>query len=221
MFVYFCSVEHFTWQIEYLVPLTALCTLAVGFLTYLVIYLSPKIQENLNAKYGHNYGRYYWVIITKLAGFILLGVIPALIIVCYLKKPLSEFGAGPITSSKTWPWMLICSAIVLVLNIAQGRRSKHYNIYPLIRFKKWNGKILAVSLITSTLFIIGYEFMFRGFLLYACLPLMGAWVAIAVNVIIYAFAHIHKGLTETIGSIPFGILLCYITLTTGNFGRSW
>ena len=114
-------------------------------------------------------------------------------------------------------WMAGGSLLVLGINLLQGRRPAHYGVYPLIRYKKWTPGLLAVSLITSSLFIIGYEFMFRGFLLFALVPVTGVWLAVAINVLIYALAHIHKGLGETIGSVPFGILLCWITLESGNF----
>ncbi|GAI37228.1 unnamed protein product, partial [marine sediment metagenome] len=45
---------------------------------------------------------------------------------------------------------------------------------------------------------------------------IGVWPAIAVNTSIYACTHIPKGFKEAIGAIPFGIILCIITLITGN-----
>jgi membrane protease YdiL (CAAX protease family) len=197
-------------------PLVAVSTLTIGFLIYLTVYLSPKIKAGLKARYGEVKGLTYWVFLVKLLGFVLLGVIPALIIVFVLKQPLARYGAGPMTAS-AWYWMIGLSLFVLILNILQGRRPANYNIYPLIREKEWSPGLVAASGITSTLFIVGYEFMFRGFLLYSCIPVMGVELAVAVNVIIYSFAHIHKGMQETIGSVPFGILLCYVTLTTGSF----
>ncbi len=206
----------FSWNPEHLPAFTAIAALTIGFLIYLGVYLSPKFLKNLKEKNGEDKGVYYWVVTVKLLGFFLLGVLSIVLILFYLKEPLSAYGMGPITKSSTYWWMLIGGGIILTLNIIQGRRPANYNIYPLIRFNEWDLKTLVVSLVTSTLFIVGYEIMFRGFLLYACIPVMGVWLAIAVNVIIYSFAHIHKGMTETIGSVPFGILLCYITLSTGN-----
>ena len=42
------------------------------------------------------------------------------------------------------------------------------------------------------------------------------WPAIALNCILYALAHFYKGPGEILGAIPVGILLCYLTLHTGN-----
>lgn len=197
-------------------PFIALASLVIGFLLYLGIYLSPAIKEKLRAKFGSERGLTAWVIMVKMAGFILLGVIPALLITFELDKSLTDYGAGQMTPA-AWSWMIVLSLLILILNFFYGRRPKNYNTYPLIREKKWSLGLAFLSLLTSTLFIVSYEFFFRGFLLFSCIPLMGVEVAVMLNVVLYSFAHIHKGMQETIGSVPFGILLCYVTLTTGSF----
>ena len=58
-------------------------------------------------------------------------------------------------------------------------------------------------------------FFFRGFLLFACLP-WGIWPAITVNVLVYALAHLPKGMREVWGAVPFGIYLCIVTLVHGS-----
>jgi membrane protease YdiL (CAAX protease family) len=44
----------------------------------------------------------------------------------------------------------------------------------------------------------------------------GVWPAIAINVALYSSTHIPKGLDETIGAIPLGIVLSLLTLLTGT-----
>ena len=76
--------------------------------------------------------------------------------------------------------------------------------------------MIAISGISWILFLVGYEFLFRGFLLQASLGVMETGPAIALNCALYAFAHFYKGPGETFGAIPAGILFCYLTLLTGN-----
>jgi membrane protease YdiL (CAAX protease family) len=64
--------------------------------------------------------------------------------------------------------------------------------------------------------LFGYEFLFRGVLLFPLVEAIGLWPAIAVNIAIYSATHIPKGLTETIGAIPLAIVLCLIGVQTGN-----
>jgi membrane protease YdiL (CAAX protease family) len=196
--------------------LIAVATLTVGILLYLYLYLSPSVTSGFKSRYGELQGNVAWVVLTKLAGFTLLGVIPALIVVFVFQQPLEQYGAGFSWSPFVIGWMVGGSILVLIINILHGRRAAHYGVYPLMRYEEWNTGRLLLSLVTSSLFIIGYEFMFRGFLLFALIPVTGVWLAVAINILIYSLAHIHKGLGETIGSIPFGILLCWITLESGN-----
>lgn len=210
-------IEHIPTE-AHLTALSAIVTLTFSFLLYLYLYLSPTITNSLEAMYGEKRANAAWVILTKLAGFILLGVVPVIVIVAGVGRPLSDFGAAAFEWTPfSAGWMVGGSILVLVINILQGRRPEHYKVYPLIRYQEWTPRLLIISLVTSTLFIIGYEFMFRGFLLFSLIPITGVWLGVAINVLIYALAHIHKGLGETIGSVPFGILLCWITLESGNF----
>ncbi|MFN8134788.1 MAG: CPBP family intramembrane glutamic endopeptidase [Bacteroidales bacterium] len=45
---------------------------------------------------------------------------------------------------------------------------------------------------------------------------MDLWPAIALNTAIYMLVHIPKGIKETLGAIPLGVLLCYLTVQTGS-----
>ena len=45
---------------------------------------------------------------------------------------------------------------------------------------------------------------------------LGVWPAIAVNIALYSATHIPKGLDETIGAIPLGLVLCLLTLSSGT-----
>ena len=65
-------------------------------------------------------------------------------------------------------------------------------------------------------YLFGYEILFRGILLFPLVAEFGVWPAIAVNIALYSSTHIPKGLDETIGAIPLGIVLCVLTLLTGT-----
>jgi uncharacterized protein len=93
---------------------------------------------------------------------------------------------------------------------------KNLNAYPQMRIRAWTPFILLVSGISWVLYLVAYEFLFRGLLLSASVAVMTGWQAITLNCILYALAHLYKGRFETLGAIPVGILLCYLTLRTGN-----
>jgi membrane protease YdiL (CAAX protease family) len=60
--------------------------------------------------------------------------------------------------------------------------------------------------------LIIYEMFFRGVLLGISLEWFSIPVSVAFNIGLYALAHTFSSRKEFIGSIPFGLLLCYVTI---------
>jgi membrane protease YdiL (CAAX protease family) len=53
-------------------------------------------------------------------------------------------------------------------------------------------------------------------LLFLLVDTLGVVAAIAINVMMYAISHVPKGLSETLGAIPLGLVLCILTLKSGT-----
>ncbi len=66
-------------------------------------------------------------------------------------------------------------------------------------------------------YLFCYEYFFRGLLLFNTSVLTGWPVAIAINVFFYSFSHILSSKAETIGTIPFGIAVCYVCFLSQSF----
>jgi membrane protease YdiL (CAAX protease family) len=49
-------------------------------------------------------------------------------------------------------------------------------------------------------------------LLFSCYEAFGAWPAVAINLTLYFALHLPKGMKEAVATIPFGALICYLTL---------
>jgi membrane protease YdiL (CAAX protease family) len=71
-------------------------------------------------------------------------------------------------------------------------------------------------LFLRALFLIFYEFFFRAILLNYCMALMDVPLAVVINVLLYVAAHLFSTRQELFGSLPFGILLCGVTLYTNS-----
>ncbi len=100
------------------------------------------------------------------------------------------------------------------MNFVNCKKPDNLNLYPQIRAKEWSFNILFNSALTWILYLLVYEFMFRGFLLFIFLQYVGVWSAIALNVSIYSLVHVPKGLKEAVGALPLGIVLGIITVQT-------
>ena len=62
-----------------------------------------------------------------------------------------------------------------------------------------------------SLFLLAYEFFFRGILLFALIDLYGLVFAVIINTLLYVLIHAFDSKTEIIGAIPFGVVLCLMS----------
>jgi len=156
------------------------------------------------------------VLFQRMLGLLLLGVLSVLIILLLPGITVKEYGLtfNFLSAPPWWSWLLI--PLILIMGFVAAQKPGNLKLYPQIRAKQWTRGIIAISSISWVLFLVGYEFLFRGFVLHASLALMDPIPAIALNCAIYGFAHFYKGPGEAFGAIPVGIILCYLTLVTGN-----
>ncbi len=70
----------------------------------------------------------------------------------------------------------------------------------------------AAWLFTSFLYFSCYELLMRGLVLNRFRALHPMPVAILLNILLYALMHLPKDRLETLACLPFGLLLCLLTL---------
>ncbi|TNJ44686.1 CPBP family intramembrane metalloprotease [Tamlana fucoidanivorans] len=68
--------------------------------------------------------------------------------------------------------------------------------------------------IIRTLFLLSYEFFFRGVLFFTFLEYFSLVESIALTTILYLIIHVFDSKGKMMGTIPFGIILCVITYET-------
>jgi membrane protease YdiL (CAAX protease family) len=148
-----------------------------------------------------------------------MGIVP--IIICLLlieNYTLSDYGLTFISETAIFSvlWTLGLSIIVVPLVYHSAKKSKNLVNYPQIRAKVWSKKIMIINALGWFLYLFGYEFLFRGVLLFPLVESLGVWPAITINIALYSATHIPKGLDETIGAIPLGFILCLLTIHSGT-----
>lgn len=166
-------------------------------------------------EFGNFTSRPMQLIVFHLSGVILLGVIPLLL----LKNDLTKGVEYPRLSNPID--ILIYAAFFLLLMFIAFWQSrvvfgKMHNVNP-------NGVNLAVIPIVAylsvrLLFLAVYECWFRGLLLFSCVDWFGTTSAVIVNLILYVSAHAFSGKKEMLACLPFGLLVCFFSLT---FNSCW
>ncbi len=66
------------------------------------------------------------------------------------------------------------------------------------------------------LFLLSYEFFFRGVLFFSLLEVNDIFIAILVCTFLYVLIHAFDSRAEIIGAIPFGIILCLFSYFTNS-----
>lgn len=191
----------------------------VSFSIYWFLAQSEKIKSVFFAKNTWDEASRKHIFFTKYMGFLIMGVFPLIFsMFIFSKFDFSYFGIslGWETLPYALLWILGLSLIVIPITYYSARKPKNLLNYPQIRSKTWSRKTFYINLLGWALYLFGYELLFRGTLLFPVYEILGLWPAVAINVALYSATHIPKGMDETIGAVPLGVVLCIVTLQTGT-----
>lgn len=208
-----------TWDESDLVTSLPIILSLVFFTTYWFVAKSEMIKGKFYAKYDNDEASFRHILFTKFFGFVSMGIIPLVFCLILLKNyRFQQYGFvyNPDTTVTSLACILGLSALVIPLVYFSAKKPKNLLNYPQIRSKVWTRKMMFYNALGWFFYLLGYEMLFRGVLLIPLVDSIGVWPAIAVNIALYSATHIPKGLDETVGAIPLGLVLCLLTLSTGT-----
>lgn len=209
----------YNWSANSLTTCLPILLTLVFFVAYWFTAQSEKIKSKFYATHSFDVASVRHIFFTKYMGFILMGAVPTIICLAFIPQyTLADYGLTFIaeTSLFSLVWTLGLSALVIPLAYFSAKKPKNLVNYPQIRAKLWSNKTVFINALGWFLYLFGYEFLFRGTLLFPLVDTLGIWPAIAINVALYSATHIPKGLDETIGAIPLGLVLCVLTVESGT-----
>jgi membrane protease YdiL (CAAX protease family) len=153
-------------------------------------------------------------LIQRYSGFLFLGVLPVAVVMAFHRSSIWEMGLGLGSKWQTLLWTLGLAGLLMITTFFNASKKDNLALYPQIRAAHWSTSLLVHSALSWALYLLAYEVLFRGIFLFTCNAFLGPLPAIALNASLYSFAHLPKGKKETLGAIPFGLLICWITLST-------
>ena len=198
------------------VAVAVIILFTTGWAVYAFLGGSGRLQERFQARYGPRLGAIRYTTFQRVLMACCFGLVPLLVSLVVLHVDLGSFCRLPRLRRSAGLW-----ALLLFLGAGFG---SYFNPelrrpgarYPQMKLTEWTRPLILYNLLLWALFLVAYEFMYRGLLLYSLLP-YGLGITLTVNAALYALTHIHKGLTETLAAAPFGLALCLLTLATGSF----
>ncbi|HLP93304.1 MAG TPA: CPBP family intramembrane glutamic endopeptidase [Saprospiraceae bacterium] len=186
----------------------------IGFIVFWFTGKSDKLLTKQIQAYGPEDGQQRHVFIKRIVGMATFGLIPGLVLLAGMGFSWSDYGVKPSLDVVSLYWILGLSAIIIPMTFRSTRAADNLAQYPEIRRANWSPKLVVLSALSWMGYLVAYELMFRGFLLFSCVRAFGVWPAIIINTSIYALVHVPKNAKEGIGAIPLGLLLCVLTLQT-------
>jgi len=195
----------------------AVCILGIAlvFITYVGYFFNSNNDKESKSDRSTSS-----VLRMRYLGFIWMGVISLLsvLIFCiFASYSLSDFGVLPSFPLENFYWIFGFAAVLIPLNYVNASKPDNLEIYPQIREKEWSTSLQRKEYFTWFLYLLGYEWLFRGVFYFSTREVLDFWPALVLNTVVYALVHMPKGLKETLWSVPLGILLCIIVERTGVF----
>lgn len=215
----YTAVYDFSWHKEDIYIFLPISLSILFFMIYWFISKSSTLKIWFFRHYEFDRATVNQVTFNRFVGFVTMGILPALFCLYYLPDySLEDYGLTfrPETTFFSIGWIAGLSILIIPLTYISAQNPKNLTNYPMIRAKIWTKKIIFINVLGWILYLFGYEFLFRGILLLPLANHLGIWPAIAINIALYSSTHIPKGLEETIGAIPLGLVLCLLTLISGT-----
>lgn len=209
----------FSWRVGDLMTVLPVMLLTFFFLLYWFTAQSDLVKAWFYRRYQSDKASVYYITSGRVFGFLTLGVLPGIISLILMPRyALHDFGLTfrPATALFSLLWILGLGTVMATVVYRNASKPENLAQYPQIRAKGWTRQTVILNVMGWALYLLGYEFLFRGILLFPLAAHLGVWPAIAINVAIYALIHIPKGVKETLGAIPLGLVLCLLTLASGT-----
>jgi len=151
-----------------------------------------------------------------LSMFILMGLVPAAIVVVIFKEPLRDYGLAIGNWRSGLPVTLFLIIVIAGIMLYPSSQLVEFrNVYP---FDKTAGDsvftFIRFELMRGLFFYTAWEFFFRGFMLFGLRKFVGDWIAICIQTIPSCLWHIGLPTGEIFASIIAGILFGIIAIRT-------
>ena len=143
---------------------------------------------------------------TFFASFILMGWIPALMIKFVFHEPLSVYGVQLGDIRFGLKSFLLLAPVMIALTYPPSRTEPFLLEYPLYKGASSSLWMFSVYALSYSVFYLGWEFFFRGYMQFGLQGTFGVWNAILVQTLASCLLHIGKPPAEIYGSILGGIV---------------
>jgi len=168
------------------------------------------------SSFGSLYPAFYWFG----CSFLVLGLIPLLVGRFGLKQPVRDWGLG-LGDWKTGLQFAGAAYLLFLPILVYVSSSPEFQAkYPLFAAASKSWWHFALFELSYAIYFIGWEFIYRGFMLFGLEPKLG-YYAVFISTIPFAIMHFGKPQSETLAAVGAGVILGYLALRTRSFWYGW
>ena len=177
-------------------------------LTVFVYYGSAEFYQRIFTGGDELKSQYYYF----LSSFVWLGIVPLLIWKLGFGSSLREMGLSFGNTKQTLVFSAIGLPVIIIMAYFTAQNPAFRAEYPLFRGLLDNHHLGLGYWLMYALYYIGWEFFFRGFMLFGLKNKFGETSSILIQTIPSCLVHIGKPDAEIFSSIFAGIIFGYVAL---------
>ncbi len=199
---------------------------SICFMAYWFTVENERLRIWLLKTFGPIRGVITWFIGNKILGTVLFGIVVTIVaLVLYPKMTLASMGLRIPAGKQGWALTIVLTLLLGGVswnkNSAIAKRSGNFGRYPEIAIPVWSLATVIIHIFFWMIYLLAYEYMFRGVLLYVCIETVGFPLAVGITTALYGIAHVPKGAQEAIGALVLGYVLCVLTYSSGSVFFAW
>lgn len=200
---------------ENIIPSAVIILTLVFYYVYYYFVNSGLIEKYFTTKIWVAQKEIAVFLLKKVSGFIILGLIPGILYYFLLNRDFEIFGLTTEGFNKNF-FVIFLLILVITITLYFNQKVNKTNNTLQIKLQEWNILQFLLNSVGWIIYLTGYEFLFRGILLFECYNSFGFWPAMAINVAIYSAIHMVNGKKQAIGSLTFGFIAAYLTISQGT-----
>jgi len=152
-------------------------------------------------------------LVSFLAAFVLLGIVPAALSRVLLGRGPGDLGAGLGNPREGMAWVLAGVPVGIAVGWSSAASPELAAVYPL-GSPQLTLAVFLPHAVGYVLYYVGFEYHFRGFLLLGLERPLGPWAANILQAGIVTLAHLGKPSAELAAAFPASLLFGWIVLRT-------
>ena len=160
---------------------------------------------------------FYATIYEYVSAFILMFAVPLILVWVTSRKGVKDFGLQAGDARFGIKFVLIAIPVVIFIAYTGSLSPAMQHEYPLAKSVIGHTNKFMVIEIFYLMYYVGWEFLFRGAMLFSVERVYGAAAAILIQTVPSALVHIGKPAPESFGAIIGGLIFGYLAIRTRSF----